>query len=63
MQRFKCLIRKIKYEVKSLDEGCDNLASHVEVGEDVEEKEDGPGRLGDDEEVDQAVEDTGRGEH
>lgn len=40
-----------------LHEGGDYLVSHEEVGEDVCEEEDGPGRLGDDEEVDHGVED------
>ena len=54
--------RAFKWQnTRQLHEGGDDLVAHVEVGGDVGEEEDGPGRLGDDEEVDHGVEDPGPG--
>ena len=44
-----------------LHKSSDSLVSHVKVCEDVGEEEEGPGRLGDGEQVDDCVEDASPG--
>ena len=49
------------YNSSILHKSSDSLVSHVKVCEDVGEEEEGPGRLGDGEQVDDCVEDAGPG--
>ena len=48
--------------VSHLHKGCDDLVSHVDVDKDASKEGEGSAGLGDDEEVDDGVEDPGANE-